>query len=435
MRLRLTWVAALLALTMVASAVTGVVATYRQAGEELREVLEDDLENQCRLLLRLLSAPQARQPAPALGQLLRSAFPDDDEETLWVNLYDAGTRSLLGSNLRHALPLQDATDDELRLSFAGHSWHGCQRRGGGLVVQLLRRSDRYAEVGGEILEDIMLPVLAGSAINLGLLAVLIGLSLWPLAGLVRELGIRHADSLAPLKKGGMTVEIGTLREALNRMMANVDSTLQRERHFASDVAHELRTPLTTLKLELASTHPDQQVLKAEVDRLAGLVGQLLILARLEQGRWHAAFSTVDLEALCLHGIARFEARMQQAGMVLQAALEPVVVEGEATLLQALLDNLLDNLLAHCPPGTQALLRLRREAGQAVLELIDTGPGLSASQRQQMGRDFTRFDSRGPGLGLGLAICQRIAHAHGASLSFLAREDGQPGLRVRLAFPR
>lgn len=434
MKLRLTWIAALLALTMLATALTGVVATYREAEEELREVLEDDLESQCRLVLRLLADQPAPRSGQSLGKLLRSAFPIDGEETLWVNVYDS-SRGLLASNLQHDLPLQDAKADSLRRTLDGHQWRGCQRRSNTLVVQLLHRSDRYAEVGEEILEDIMLPIVTGSVINLGLLALLIGFSLWPLSGLVRELRTRHADSLQPLKRGGMTVEISILRDTLNRMMASVDDALKRERHFAGDVAHELRTPLTTLKLELASPQPDRQLLKDEVDRLAGLVEQLLTLARLEQGRWHEAFSPVDLQALCRRGAARFDERLRQAGMKLQTELDAAVIEGEATLLQTLVDNLIDNLLRHCPPGTEAVLRLRKTASQLTLELSDTGPGLSANQRQQMGRDFTRFDSRSQGLGLGLAICQRIARAHDARLEFLDRKDGTSGLRVRLVFSR
>ncbi|KAA0207199.1 MAG: hypothetical protein EDM71_07965 [Proteobacteria bacterium] len=432
MKLRLTWVAALLAATMVITAVTGVVATYREASDELRDVLDDDLESQCRLLARLLAAGQVRLPAADLAVLLRATFRPDDEDTLWVNVYDTAD-GRFASNLPHALPLADAQARQLRLQLDGHDWEGYQHREGQLVVQLLRRADRFGDIGKEIIEDITLPVLAGSAVNLALLAVLIGLSLWPLSRLVREIGSRNADSLAPLLQPTMAAEIAVLRDTLNRMMASVDSVLKRERQFASDVAHELRTPLTTLKLELATADPDRQALKAEVDRLARLVEQLLILARLEQGRWHEAFTAIDLQALYARELERYGDRLQRAGMRLASELDPATVSGEATLLQALLQNLLNNVLQHCPPGTALRVSLRQQAGRAVLEVSDSGPGLPEAQRRQMGQGFTRFDSRSGGLGIGLAICQRIAAVHGASLEFLANDAGQPGLKVRLAF--
>lgn len=432
MKLRLTWVAAALAATTVITAVTGVVATYHEASEELRDVLDDDLESQCRLLARLLAATHDGLPAAELGTLLRATFREDDEDTLWVNVYDTADGGF-ASNLPHALPLADPQARQLSLRLGSHEWTGYQHREGHLVVQLLRRADRHGEIGADILDDIILPVLAGSAVNLALLAALIGLSLWPLSRLVREIGARSADSLAPLARPTVAAEIAVLRDTLNRMFADVDLVLKRERQFASDVAHELRTPLTTLKIELATANPDPQALKAEVDRLARLVEQLLTLARLEQGRWRDAFTIVDLYALYAPELERYRERMQRAGMVLVSELAPATVRGEATLLQSLLQNLLNNVLQHCPPGTRVLVRLRQEAGHAVLDVSDNGPGLAEPQRQQMGQGFSRFDSRSTGLGIGLAICQRIAQVHGASLEFLANDDGQPGLKIRLGF--
>lgn len=432
MKLRLSYVAALLALTTVVTAVTGVVATYREAADELRDILDDDLEDQSRLLARLLSEESGRLPADQLAALLRRTFRPDGEDTLWVNVYDLAD-GRFASNLPDGLPLGDASRRTVRLQHDGHAWEGYQRREGTLVVQLLRRSDRYGEVGREILENITLPVLLGSLVNLGLLAALIGLSLWPLARLVRDIETRSADSLAPLTQPTVAAELAVLRDTLNRMMASVDSILRRERQFASDVAHELRTPLTTLKLELAAPAPDRHALKSEVDRIARLVDQLLILARLEQGRWREAFAAVGLHALCSREIERIAGRMQDAGMTLVGELIPLTVSGEATLLQALLQNLLNNVLDHCPPGTQALVRLRQAEGRPVMEVSDTGPGLPESPRRRPGQGFARFDSLGGGLGIGLAICERIAEVHGAKLEFLARDDGTPGLTVRLTF--
>ncbi len=432
MNIRLSHVAALLALTMMVTAAVGVVATYREAGDELRDVLDDDLENQGRLLARLLVAESGGLSADSLGTLLRKTFRPDEEDTLWVSVYDVAD-GRFASNLAHDLPLADTRNGRLRRQFDGHDWEGYQRREGDLVVQLLRRTDQYGEVGQEILEEITMPVLVGSVVNLALLAGLIGLSLWPIARLAREIESRNADSLAPVVLPTRAAEIAVLRDTLNGMMSSVDTALKRERQFASDVAHELRTPLTTLKLELAGDAPDHKAMKSEVDRLARLVEQLLTLARLDQGRWQAGFAPVGLQALYAPEIERFTTRMEQAGMSLQSDLGAVTINGEATLLQVLLQNLLKNVLDHCPAGTRTFVRLYSPAGRAVLEVSDTGPGIAEPQRRQMGEGFRRLDSRSEGLGIGLTICQRIAQVHGASLEFLARDDGVPGLRVRVTF--
>jgi signal transduction histidine kinase len=429
---RLSHLAALLALTMVATTVIGIGATWRVAGEELRDVLDDDIESQARLLARLLAAGEPRLPPDELGRLLRRAFRPDEEDTLWVNVYDSAS-GRLASNLAHDLPLGSGEQSgPVRRVLGGYGWEGYQYRAGGLVVQVLRREDRIADVQSDIVEEITMPAVLGSAVTLVLLAMLIGLSLVPLGRLVREIEERSADSLAPLRTAAPATEIAILRNTVNRLMAGVDAVLRRERQFASDVAHELRTPLTTLKLELAGPAPDTAVLRAEAERLARLVEQLLLLARLDRARWRSGFGPVKIDALCRREIERFDARMTQADISLSGELSPVEVTGDATLLQALLRNLLTNVLDHCPPGSRATLYVAAQQGAALLEVRDNGPGIPADQLAAMNRDFERLDSKGAGLGLGLAICRRIAKAHDATLEFLSNEGG--GLTARVRFP-
>jgi signal transduction histidine kinase len=225
------------------------------------------------------------------------------------------------------------------------------------------------------------------------------------------------------------------------MMSGVDAVLSRERQFASDVAHELRTPLTTLKLELASPDPDARAAKEEVDRLSRLVEQLLTLARLEQGQWRQHFEAVDISALYGRVIDRFGERFANRGMALRSELSPATIDGDAILLDILLQNLLNNVLNHCPASTLAEVRLETCPTAAEppgahfrLTVSDTGPGISGDTRHQMSRGFMRLDTKSEGFGLGLAICQKVAEVHGATLRFLSRPDGAPGLVVQVDFP-
>lgn len=432
MRFRLAHLALLIAVTTVLAGIGGVIATYRVAGEELRDVLDDDLEHQSRMLARLLDAEPAGLTGDQVEKLLERSFRPDDEETLWVNVYDLGAGTL-ASNQEHALPLERRDNGSVTLQWDDHEWAGHQHREGDLVVQLLRRTDLFEDVQDEILEEITAPAVAGSGITLLLLAALIAFLLWPLSRLVRQLETRNADSLAPLVLPTPAVEIGMLVDTVNGLMHSVDSVLQRERQFANDVAHELRTPLTTLKVELAGPEPDLPAIKAEVDRMARLVEQLLTLARLEQGRWRASFSPVALDELWAREAGRIAGDVARAGMVLTSYTQPTLVDGDATLLQVLLQNLIGNVLRHCPAGTQVHVTIGADAGQAMLMVSDTGPGIPAPRREQMNTGFTRLDSRGEGLGLGLAICRRIADVHGATLRFLANGDDKPGLRVAVQF--
>ena len=433
MTFRLSHVAALLAVTTVLTAIAGAFATYRVADAEFRDMLEDDLEDQARLLARLLDEDSVRLSDDALTRLLRKTFESDEEETLWVNVYDLRSLDHV-SNLRHELPLARDSSGSVRIEANGQGWHGYQRREGDLVVQLLRRDDLYLDLQSEILEDITTPAVLGGSVNLLLLAALMGLLLWPLTRLVRELEARGADSLAPLALKTPATEIAVLRDTLNRLIARVDAALQRERQFTSDVAHELRTPLTTLKLELSGSDPDLPALRGEVDRVARLVAQLLTLARLEEGLWRERFASVSLSDICRREAERFADRIANARMTLRTDLPPATIAGDAALLEILLQNLLTNVINHCPAGCEIDLRIATVAAGVVLELCDTGPGIAETQREQMTRRFARLDSKQEGLGLGLAICHKIVQAHGAALAFLARDDGRPGLKVTVTFP-
>ncbi|MEZ5565991.1 MAG: hypothetical protein R3F24_10930 [Gammaproteobacteria bacterium] len=98
---------------------------------------------------------------------------------------------------------------------------------GSWLFSCSRRADLYADLQGEILEDIMVPVVAGTSINLLFLAAFLGMLLWPLSRLVRQIESRNADSLEPLTVGSPIVEIGVLRDKLNRLIGDRFCTAQR----------------------------------------------------------------------------------------------------------------------------------------------------------------------------------------------------------------
>lgn len=433
MTFRLSHLAVLLALSIVAAAAGGVLVTWQVANEEFREVLDEDLENQGELLAELLLAARDELDPAGLQELLEDAFEPEGEESLWVTVYDTRAGSSV-SNRPHDIPLGDAGRETLRRSFDGHEWHGYQSDEGHLVVQLLRREDLYRELQEQVIEDIVTPAVAGSLASLLLLGLLIAFSLWPLTRLARQLESRNSDSLEPVRLATPAKEIQVLRDAVNGLMRGVDDVLTRERRFAADVAHELRTPLTTLKLELGSAEPDLEASKAEVGRLARLVEQLLTLARLEEGQWRQHFAQVALAELFGRVLERHREAFRRADIELMSRLLPASVAGDPVLLEILLRNLLDNVTDHCPPGCRAEVVLEVMDGNALLTVSDTGTGIDENRRRQMSAGATRLDSRSGGHGLGLAICHRIAEVHGATLRFDARPDGQPGLRVEVRFP-
>ncbi len=433
MTIRLSTLAGILAAAILLVALGGVVSTWLIAGREFRDVLDEDLEQQAELLAELVLRDSALLSDEAFGALLASAFEDDDEETIWVSIYDLGS-GRLQSNLAHDLPLESAEDGAASREFAGHGWRGVQEREDGIVVQLLRRNDLFDDVREEMLEQIVMPALIGGVVTLLLLAGLIGLTLRPLSRLAREIESHDASSLALLKTNATAREIRVVRDSINGLLRGIDALLQRERQFTSDIAHELRTPLTTIKLELGGADPDLAAIRSEVDRLAGLVEQLLTLARLEQGQWQSRFEPIELHELCAAAVESLRPRQVSSGIELETRLDPAEITGDATLLEILLRNLLLNIVLHCPAGTRASLALAVTDGRAHLRIADDGPGMPAATRERIRAGFTRLDSRGEGLGLGLAICQRIVAAHGGEIRFESAAADGTGLVVEVVLP-
>jgi len=164
------------------------------------------------------------------------------------------------------------------------------------------------------------------------------------------------------------------------------------------------------------------------------VEQLLALARQDPDAPIRSPAPVDLAELA-RSAADFHAPAAQArGLELRAvAPEPVIVQGEREALRTLLDNLLDNAIRYTPSGS-VTIRAAREATIPILEVIDTGPGVPAAERERVFDRFYRGERPGAtGSGLGLAIVRAIAERHGARVELLDPGEGK-GLRARVVFP-
>lgn len=432
MTFRLSRLAGILGGSLVVTALAVAFATYHEADDEIRDVLDEDLVGQSAMLAGIISAEEFAPAAPALTAVLQQAFPSDGEEALWVTVHDldGGAPS---SNFDVPAIMSRPGRHRLTRAIGMDRWRGYQYQQGRWVVQLLRRDELLTDAREDIIEAILTPSLFGGAVNLALLALLMLALLRPLTRLLRELDSRQGDVLTPITLTTPALEIAQLRDTLNQLFAAIDGILQRERRFASDVAHELRTPLTTLKLELGNEPPALPVIKHQVDRIGRVVEQLLVLARLEQGRWQERLAAIDVTALA-HGILDGLARnLERAGIELERRLAPLTVRAEPTLCGILLQNLVDNVIAHCPAGTHLTVELYDAGAYWLLAVSDDGPGIPPTQRAHMTERFARLDRKGEGLGLGLAICHQIAAVHGAELVFMAAREAH-GLRVEVRFP-
>jgi two-component system, OmpR family, sensor kinase len=239
-------------------------------------------------------------------------------------------------------------------------------------------------------------------------------------------------------------EIGQLGSALNRMLDRIAGALSarqksetRVRQFVSDASHELRTPLAAIRgyTELAqrkrSELPDDVAhamsrVESETERMTRLVEDMLLLARLDEGR-PLARESVDLSRLVLDTVSDAHVAGPDHEWLLEVPDVPVVITGDGARLHQVLANLLANARTHTSPGTTVTTSLARDdSGAAVVTVADDGPGIPDTLRPEIFERFARGDTgrsrRGGSTGLGLAIVAAVVKAHDGSIEV----DSAPG---------
>jgi two-component system OmpR family sensor kinase len=245
-------------------------------------------------------------------------------------------------------------------------------------------------------------------------------------------------------------EIGRVGHALNTLLDHVGESLdqrqrneERMRRFVADASHELRTPLASIRgySELSlrdstlseTTESSLERIQAQSIRMTGLVEDLLLLARLDEGQ-ELVYGTVDLSRLAIEAIADATPAGPDHGWELDLDEEPVVITGDAARLHQVVGNLLANARTHTPAGTNVTLSVVREGTDAVLRVHDDGPGIDPAVADELFERFSRADRsrarKTGGTGLGLSIAQAIVTAHGGSLE-VASAPGSTTFVVRL----
>jgi signal transduction histidine kinase len=237
-------------------------------------------------------------------------------------------------------------------------------------------------------------------------------------------------------------EIGHLTERFHEMAERLEESQRRERTFLMVVSHELRTPVTAIRGHVdalregladdaEAREASLSVIRAETDRLARLVRDLLDLARMEADQFTLEEDEVDVRRLLEQAFQTFTEEARRRGIDYECALDasPVIATDGDRLLQ-IVSNLLDNAFAWTPDGGRIALRLAADNGTVAVSVSDSGPGISPAERKRI---FTPFWSRaGDGTGLGLPIALHLAEAMGGELA-LHSEMGR-GSRFELRLP-
>ena len=273
------------------------------------------------------------------------------------------------------------------------------------------------------------------------------------SGVERDVVIRRRDgaslpvitSMAPLRDGGrVTAWVATVKDVSERRR------LERMRHeFAALASHELRTPLTSVvgyleavtEGEAGPLKPEQARLLAVAERnakhLARLVEDVLEVTRADAGQLLIELRPVglaDLAAECVEA-SRPSAEAGALTLILDAPA-PVTVPGDRRRLYQVIDNLVANAIKFTPEGGRVEVRVRAEAGQALIEVADSGIGMTPAEQERLFERFYRAEGATArqirGTGLGLAITREIVLAHGGAIE--CRSVAGEGSTFRVTLP-
>ncbi|MBP2476637.1 two-component system OmpR family sensor kinase [Crossiella equi] len=291
----------------------------------------------------------------------------------------------------------------------------------------------------EVLRDIVGTGLVATLAVIGGIALLSLCVLWVGLKPLRDMAanataIAAGDHTRRIGVTGGNTEVDQLAHAVNLAFDARQRSEERLRSFIADASHELRTPLTTIRgwadLYLQGVDDPQVVelamtrIEDEATRMHSLVEELLLLARLDEGR-PLERQPVDLAQLAADAVADADVVDGEREITLAVGTEDAVVCGDPNRLRQVLRNLLGNALQHTPAGSPVHVGVRAVGANGVgVVVADEGPGLSPDA---LGRVFERFyrgdASRGRGgAGLGLSIVRAISEAHGGSVWV----DSQPG---------
>ncbi|MGX6607320.1 sensor histidine kinase [Micromonosporaceae bacterium Da 78-11] len=303
----------------------------------------------------------------------------------------------------------------------------------------------------DLVDDGTEAVIAALLVGLPLLAVAVGAAsfyfvgrtLHPVEAMRRQAASITSRNLhARLPVPAADDEIAALASTMNTMLDRIEAASSAQRRFVADASHELRSPLATVQANAdlltgagLSEVPARSVtrIQRESRRMARLVEDLLLLARIDDAELRIRREDVDLDDLAY--AERERIALENPELVVDATIEPLRVVGDADALQRVLRNLVDNAVRHSA-GSVSLV-VRSVDGFAELVVGNDGPPIPPGDRDRIFDRFVRLDDSrsraGGGTGLGLPIARDIVTAHGGAL-VVDDLDAGAAMRIRLPLP-
>jgi two-component system, OmpR family, sensor histidine kinase TctE len=340
--------------------------------------------------------------------------------------------------------------DEVRVAYLWLAQSDNNRRL--VLMQIAETMGKRSTLATEIIKGVMVPqfVILPLAVLLVWLALVRGIR--PLNELEQRIRARKPDDLSPIEESFIPQEVAPLVSSINDLLNRLKTSLSTQKRFLADAAHQLKTPLAGLRMQadLAQRESDPKEIRNSLQHIARssvrathTVNQLLALARAETTGRNLPITDIDLAQLVTEVVQDSVPRALEHGVDLGYEGPSQIprehhIEGNTTLLQEMVRNLVDNAINYS--GRQGVVTVRvfldPYSGVQILQVEDNGPGIPENERELVLQPFYRaLGTNVDGSGLGLAIVHEIAQQHGADIAMDTAhpERSQPGLKVSLRF--
>jgi two-component system sensor histidine kinase QseC len=408
------------------------VLTWRDASDELDELLDGHLAQSAALLIVQQAnrdtgesddhgddSSREREDAPTLHKYApKVAFQVFHEGQL--SMRSANTTSApMSTKIRGFSTVRLPDNSQWRV-------YGAQGNEGDVQVFVGELVQSRESILWAVLKAVLMPLMYALPLLavVGWLAARNGLA--PLRHLSQALAQRQPQALEPVVLQDVPAEIDPVVKSLNALFERIQSMMASERRFTSDAAHELRTPIAAIRTQaqVALGAGDDAAQRkhallytlAGCDRASHLVEQLLTLSRLESSSSAPPSGRVDLAGVARRVASELAMTALDRAQELELdAPEHAYIAADDMLTSVLVRNLLDNALRYSPDAARVSISVKSEAYQVVLQVEDSGAGLSDADMARLGERFYRVLGTGQtGSGLGWSIVRRIAnvyHAH------------------------
>ena len=404
---------------------------YRSSVVETEKLMDSQLEHANAIL----------QAAGSLGQAPEGATKKSAEFIFEV--WQEGN-ILRSSSSSPIFSIEKMTEGFRDANYSGYRWRTLTRKVGanGWYV-VAERADLRNSLAERVALESIIPLLLWLPVSALLVWVVVGWGLAPLRNLSAQINQKRSDDLEPIYEHRPPAELIQLIDSTNSLLSRLSASFEREKHFADHAAHELRTPLSVLKVhlhnlagELPENHSGLAHANAGVERMHHLVEQILDLNRTHPDIIKASFKTINLHSLAQRVTAGAWPSFSAKKQTISLNGETVIMSGDESLLETLLQNLLDNANKYTPESGEISVTVASKQGKAFILVEDSGPGIKVEDREYVFDRFYRAgieaSSAANGSGLGLSIVAHIVQLHNARIS-LGESHYVSGLAVKVEF--